>query len=537
MKTSAEQLSVWLQNQEGLNLEFKTAKNNFDRKDLFRYCAALANEGGGKLILGVEPRKHMVVGTQAYQGTDNTFPNQILQKLGIRVDVEEVAHRNGRVLIFHIPGHFIGKPIQVDGIYYMRAGESLVPMDEQTLKLKLTQNESDFSETVVKNLRVSDLDNHALSSLRAILREHNKVALAELETTKLLSSLGLINGEEVTFAALILLGKQEKINEILPSAEIIFEWRHDQKINHDFRMEWRSPFLTVYDDIWKTINDRNVRIPLQEGLLQNEILAFNEQAIREALLNAVTHRDYSIQSESIFVKADSENLTVISPGGFLPGITIENVIDKQGSRNRRLAEVFQKLGLVERSGQGMDQIFETTLREGKGLPDLSKTDNFQVTLRVPAQVKDKNFILFLEKISQERQVVFSLNEIYELELLRENRTVTNLKNKSKFLDLGIIEPIGKTSGTKYMLSRKYYVYENRSGVYTRIQGLTRTHKKELILKHIQRERKASSKDFIDVFPELKPKDISNILQELRTSKKIFFTGNKKEGFWTLAEKM
>ncbi len=531
MGTSIEQLNDWLQNPEGMNFEFKKAENSFSHTDLFNYCAALANEGGGKLIFGIEPKNHTVVGTNIYQGTYNTLSNQILQKLGIRVDVEEIVHPDGRVLIAHVGEHSIGKPVQSNGIYWMRAGESLVVMDEQTLKAKLTQYESDFSASIAPGVNFSDLDVDAVLSLRRILIKNKKQALADLDNSKLLSALDLVTERGITFAGLILLGKKEKIDELLPCSEIIFEWRQQKKVHYDYREEWRGPFLGIHDDIWNAIGNRNTRIPIQEGLFQREIFAFNEEAAREALLNAVTHRDYAVQSQSIFIKADLNDLSVVSPGGFVTGITVENVVSKQGSRNRRLAEVFQKLGLVERSGQGMDQIFETTIREGKGLPDLSGTDDFQVVLRIPAQVQDKNFILFLEKVSQERQISFSFEEVYELELLRERKILDRLNYKNKFLDLGIIEKVGKTSGTKYILSHKYYSYENRPGVYTRIRGLLREHKKELILKHIEREGSASREDFIDVFPELKPKDISNFLQELKVDGRIERQGSDRSGRW------
>jgi ATP-dependent DNA helicase RecG len=535
MKTSVEQLNNWLKNQEGLNIEFKKAENSFSDTDLYNYCCALANEGGGKLIFGVEPKLHNVVGTKLWQGTFNTLQNNILNKLGIRVDIEEVSHPDGRVLIFNVPTHYVGKPIKANGIYYMRAGESLVAMDEQTLKRKLNQYESDFSALIVKGLSVSDLDNDAIVSLRNTLIKNNKNALADLDDEKLLGDLELITSDGITFAGLILLGKKSRIDEFLPCSEIIFEWRGEEKINHDFRKEWREPFIKVYDDIWQTINNRNVRIPIQEGLLQNEILAFNEKAVREALLNAVTHRDYSIQSQSVFIKTDNKNFVVISPGGFLPGITPQNILEKRAWRNRRIAEVFQKLGLVERSGQGMDQIFESTIREGKGFPNLLKSDNFQVVLEIPAQVKDKNFILFLEKVSQERQVIFSFEEIYELELLRENKIADTLKSKNKFLDLGVIEKVGKTSGTKYILSHKYYKHENRPGVYTRIKGFDRASKKELILKHIRQEGKGTRKEFLDGFPELKPSDIANLLNELKTDGKIKHVGTRRSGHWIVID--
>jgi ATP-dependent DNA helicase RecG len=139
--TSIKEFDGWLTQIEGKNLEFKTAKNSFsESKDLSDYCAALANEGGGKLILGVDPLRS-VVGTKAFHETYNTLSNKLLSSLGIKIDVEELKHPKGRVLIFHIPSRPPGQPVKSTGKYRypMRAGESLVEMDSMTLKAILNE--------------------------------------------------------------------------------------------------------------------------------------------------------------------------------------------------------------------------------------------------------------------------------------------------------------------------------------------------------------------------------------------------------------
>ena len=194
---------------------------------------------------------------------------------------------------------------------------------------------------------------------------------------------------------------------------------------------WREPFFKIHDEIWSVINARNLRIPFQEGFFQREIFAFSEKPVREALLNVVTHRDYTLGKRSIFINASPLEFVIESPGGFLPGITPENVLYKREWRNRCVAETFERAGLVERSGQGMDDIFEKTIREGKGLPDLFESDDFSVRLKIPAQVKDRNFILFLEKIAQEKQITFSFEEIYALETIREKNKVSSITGAMK----------------------------------------------------------------------------------------------------------
>ncbi len=537
--TTITELERWLTHLEERNLEFKTAGNSFsESKDLPDYCAALANEGGGKLILGVDPA-HRIVGTKAFTGTHNRLSHTLLAKLKIRIDVDEVMHPNGRVLIFHVPSRPAGQPIRSTGNYHypMRAGESLVEMDNMTLKQILNEAGSDFSCGIVNGLTVFDLDEIALANFRTRwAQKANRSHYADFSYEKMLQSIGLLSDQGLNYASLILFGKKEKIDHYLPCAEIIFEWRQQPgKIAHDFRINWREPFFIIYDEIWSFINARNLRIPFQEGLFQREIFAFSEKPIREALLNAVTHRDYTIGTRSIFINASPLEFVVESPGGFLPGITPENVLYKRAWRNRCIAETFEKAGLVERSGQGMDDIFETTIREGKGLPDVSQSDDFSVRLKIPAQVKDKKFILFLEKIVQEKQILFSFEEIYALETVRENHKVTDPEFRDKFLSLGLIEQVGRTRGAKYILSHRYYSSEGKPGIYTRLKGIPREKQKELIVRHLIKNKRGTLNDFKDIFPELKPMDISNILRELRKDGKIRHVGARGSGYWELVQ--
>ena len=142
---------------------------------------------------------------------------------------------------------------------------------------------------------------------------------------------------------------------------------------------------------------------------------------------------------------------------------------------------------------------------------------------------------FLEKVYNEKQELFSFDELMELDNLRKEKIVQDVKNKTKFLDLGIIEKVGKTSGTKYILSHRYYKSEKRTGVYTRIKGTTRDYKKELILKHIEREGRGTRRDFIDIFPDLKPKDVANLLFELKAKGKIKYEGARRSGYWVILD--
>lgn len=147
MKTASEQIDLWRSiPSEHQKLEFKEAKIQFDNKKLYRYCVAIANEGGGQLLLGIEdkpPRR--VVGTAAFNNPVE-MAGILFQAVGFRVDIEEVIHPDGRVLIFHIPSRPRGTAYHLDGQYLMRAGEELVPMSEDQLRRIFAEGEPDWLE-------------------------------------------------------------------------------------------------------------------------------------------------------------------------------------------------------------------------------------------------------------------------------------------------------------------------------------------------------------------------------------------------------
>jgi len=530
-----EDLKNLLTNVEDRNIEYKKASSNFSDDSLFDYCAALANEGGGKLVLGVLNDKS-IFGTSVYENSLPKKEGEIFRALNVNVRSEEIMHPSGRVVIFHIPSRPRGKIIRSKGkyTYPMRSGESITEMDQETIKQIFAEVNLDWSTQVLSGVSVSDLDPQAINNLR--IQWALKAANLDIESfssEKVLRSLELINDDGVTNAAVVLVGKKSIIDKLLPCAEIIFEWRQEPgKIAYDYRQEWRDPLLLIYDQLWQVLSQRNLRIPFQEGFIQRDIYAFTEKPIREAILNAVTHRDYTITTQSIFIKASPESFIIQSPGGLVSPVTVDTVLIKQAWRNRRIAEVFQKIGLVERSGQGVDDIYEQTIKEGKGIPTFVGTDNYSVQLTIPAVVKDPEFILFLEKIINQKQIHLSFEEIYELEQIHENGVLRNSTFRNKFLEYQLIEKSGSGRGIRYLLSKRFYEHSNQRGAYTKIKGISRDQKKQLILNHFIDFPKATTSD-LQKGLEMNQSDVNNLLQELKKVGKICHQGSRRTGYWEL----
>ncbi len=278
---------------------------------------------------------------------------------------------------------------------------------------------------------------------------------------------------KLTFAALIMLGTHKALGRYLAQAETVFEYRSSEaSVSYQQREEFRRGFLLYLDELWQLISLRNEVHEYQEGLFRRSIPTFNEKIIREALLNALAHRDYRMAG-SIFVRQFPKRLEILSPGGFPPGITEENILWKQAPRNRRIAEVMAKCDLVERSGQGADLMFSTCVRESKPLPNYSASDSYEVHLVLDGEVQDDRFLQYLDRVGSETLASFSSDDFLLLDVIhRELAIHERLRPRlPRLLDLGVIESKGRGRGTRYLLSERFYKLSGGPGTYTRKKGV------------------------------------------------------------------
>ena len=530
-------LNRWRSEPESERLEFKEAKANYHFDKLVKYCAALANEGGGKMILGVtDKRPRVVVSSAAFQEPGQTV-SQLAQKLHLRIGWTELQHPAGRVLVFDIPSHPIGVPVQADGAYYARSGDSLVPLRPDHLRKIFDEAGPDYSAEILPGATLADLDQATVERFRRMWRrQSNNASLESLSVAQLLSDAELVRDGKLTYAALILLGSKVAVSKYLAQAELIFEYRASEaSIAYQQRLEYREGFPGILDEVWERINLRNEQLRYQDGLFLRDIAVFNETVVREAVLNAVTHRDYRLPG-SVFVKQYPRKLEIASPGGFPVGISADNIIRKQSPRNRRIAEACARCGLVERSGQGADRMFEEIIREGKLKPDFAGTDEYEVRLVLHGDVQNPQFLRFLEKAAAEEQVSFTVEDLLVLDALQRESPVHPELERSltRLLERGVVERIGKGRGVRFVLSRKFYSFMGKSGSYTRRRGLDRETHKALLLRHIQdvkREGGARLQDMQDVLKELSRAQIQTLLRELRAEGKVRVEGLTRAGLW------
>jgi ATP-dependent DNA helicase RecG len=541
--TSIDQLREWMLLPESHHLEFKEAKQAFESRLLCQYCVALANEGGGKVVLGVSDKmpRH-IVGTNAWP--DKHDAEKLLHDgLRQRVGVEELISPEGRVLIFHVPGRAQGVPWEYKGAYYMRAGSALVGMGQPELQRIFAEARGeDFSAQIHPEAKLTDLNPDAVRDFRMRwAKKTGQTKYESLSDEETLLRAELATRDGITHAALILFGSYEALTRLLPSAEIVFEYRASEAAGPASQREnLREGFFLEYERIWQLINLRNDRQSYRDGLFVYDIPTFDEDSVREALLNAVSHRDYR-SGASIFIRQYARRLEVVSPGAFPDDITPETVREAQYPRNRRLAEVFGKCGLVERAGQGVDLMIERAIRLGKATPDYSGSNRREVRLTLPGTVEHPAFVRYLERLGNETVKGFSAEDFIVLDLiLREEQPPESMKRRIQALETaGAIERIGRGKSSKLILSRSLHAEMGAKAAYTRAKGLDRNTNKALLLDHLKGNMDSGAPigELMQVLPSQNRKTVARLLEELRDSGCIELKGKNRYARWHWAKPM
>lgn len=541
MATTREQFDQWLTEPEGLRLEFKQAKQNYHFDSLVEYCVALANEGGGKIILGVtDQRPRRIVGSAAFAEPGRTEAG-LHQRLSHRLPVEELVLPEGRVVVVHVPGRLPGTAWQINGKFLKRAGDELTGLSGAELKAIFSETGPDVSAEVCAGSTLADLSSDALTLFRERwakrTRDDRKLSWSDADA---LTNAELMVDGQLTYAALILFGTRSALGRLLAQAELVFEYRSsDASGPAAERVEYREGFFAWQDALWSRINLRNDRQSYQDGFFRMDLPTFDEVAVREALLNAVAHRDYRLGG-SIFVRQYRHRLEVVSPGGLPLGITPENILDQQNPRNRRLAEALARSGLIERSGQGMNLMFENAIRQGKPLPSFAGTSDHEVRLSLNGVVRSPAFVRFLERLGEQTLRSFSTDDFLALDALHRDQALSPQQKERLpgLVSVGAVEVAGRGRGVRYFLSEALYAALGTKGTHTRKAGLDRDTNKALLLKHLSKQKEAGAPlaELRQVLPSLPASAVQGLLQELRDEGSALLVGQRRWARWKLARR-
>lgn len=490
---------------ETLTVEFKSDKKKYPDSDIFEAVVAFANTEGGDLYLGVEDNGEI---TGAHKDHQNPITlsayiaNNTIPPVSIRA---EVIDETLPVLKISVPkssggivatasGKILRRQIKADG------SPENTPMYPTEVATRLSDLRLlDYSAMLLQEATIQDFDLLELERLRrAILAYDGDKALLELSDEELYKALGFVKDFEnrlfPTVTGMLLIGKVESIKRFIPTASAAFQVMEGTNIrlNDDFTLPILSAFekMNTYFQAW------NPEVEIEMGFYRMSVPDFNKRALREAIVNAFSHRDYSKMGR-VRVLIAEEGMTIANPGGFIEGVTYKNLLTAEPhGRNQSLADALKRIGLAERTGRGIDRIFEGSLIYGRTLPDYSASTSAMVSLFIPRCAPDLQIAQLVSDEQNRLGRPMPINTLLVLNALRDwprsdahqlseavNLTETMVKSiLDKAIEANLVEAYGNGRGRNYMLSSRIYARKGKKAGYVQQSDIDETRYLELIRK-------------------------------------------------------
>lgn len=540
---------------EDMTHEFKSDKNKLQDSEIVDAVVAFANTDGGELYLGVEDtgeisglhKDHMDITRLAAFIANKTVPS-----VPVRCEIMDLALPILKITVPRRTSITASSSGKIQRRRLKANGEpENVPMYPYEIAGRLSDlSLFDYSAQPVPNGEYRDLDPVERERLRRIIRDYRgEAALLELDDEGLDKALHLaVQDNETlapTFAGLLMIGRADSLRTLLPSAETAIQvlTGTDIRVNESFYL----PILAAFDRITEYFAAWNHEEEMEMGLYRISIPDFDKRAFREALVNAFCHRDYS-RLGRVRLQINDEGMTISNPGGFIEGINADNLLDAEPhGRNPVLADAMKRIGLAERTGRGIDRIYEGSLLYGRLLPDYSQSTDSSVRLFIPRGLPDKAFV---RMISEEQKRVGHSLPIYSLLILNvlkqlHQATLHEISQVLKreesrlkvvletLVESGLVEALGNGRGRNYMLSSKAYGADN-AAAYVRQKGIDEIRYPELVLELARKQGEVRRADVVTLLHISAPRAY-RLLRRLQEEGKLALHGKGAGAYYTVRE--
>lgn len=543
---------------EDYQTEFKSDRKKLGDGELVEAVVCLANGTGGLLLVGAEDDGR-VTGAQPRHESGRTDPIRLQALIAnnteppVACQVAVLALDGADVIVIDVPdsrrvvgtqgGKYVRRAIGGDG------RPTCVPLRaHEMLALEIDRGATDFARLPARGSVWDDLDPLEFERVRQLVAESGDRAdrvLAGLSDPDLTRALGLdVADGEISTGSLLLFGREEALRRHVPTHEAAFQVLRGLEVEaNDFL---RSPLLRLAEEMFQRFKARNTEEEVQFGLFRIAIPAYSETAFREALANALTHRDYTRRG-AIHVQWTEEQLELSSPGGFPEGISVDNLlVAPPHARSPVLADAFKRIGLVERTGRGVNRMFAEQLRVGRPAPDYSRTTGQTVVAVLPGGPANLAMTKWvLEQEQQDRPL--SVPELQILsELMRERRATTGdlatLTQRGEYetrnlltrmVERGWIEARGEGKGRTWHLSASVYRLLESSASYVRVRGFEPLQQEQMVLGFVSAHGRITRGQTADLCA-ISPEQASRVLKRLAQNGKLRQRGERKGTYYELA---
>ena len=540
---------------EALTIEFKSDLKRLSDKELVAAVVCLANTQGGDIYLGVE-KDGQVTGIhlehQDLTGLAAMIANRTNPPLSVRLEAIDIDGKRiakliipkSRRLVSTSEGLLQRRRLMADGT------PECVPFYPH----EFFQRESDlglldYSAMAVTQTNPDDIDPLERQRLRQMIERYGgDRSLLALSDAELDGALGFIRrqdgGSILTVAGLLIVGKETVLRERVPTHEVAFQVLEGTQVRvNDF---YRAPLLKTFERIQEQFESRISEEEIQVGLFRVPIPTFDKRSFREALVNALTHRDYT-RLGACYTRWETDGLTISSPGGFVEGVTLKNLLVVEPKpRNPLLADAFKRIGLAERTGRGVDLIFQGLLRYGRPEPDYSRSDGNQVVVRFSSASADLDFLRMILEIEERTNTPIPIDSLIVLSRLRRERRMdihllasAIQKDDSaaravieRLMEIGLVEAHGVKKGRTYTLSARVYQRLDQKAGYIRQTGFDPIQQEQMVLKYIRKHGTIRRKDAIELC-KIGPFQSTRLLKKLEKAHGIKRVGTGRGSYYNL----
>jgi len=555
----AEDLGKVIRQGESLMVEFKSEeKAQLSDRDLVAAVVCLANGQGGHPVVGVR-NDGRITGARPRHG-QGTDPLRIQSLIAgrtvppVTVRAQLLTLDGKQVLVIEVPR--ADRPVQTANGTSLRrtllgdGSPGCVPYYFHELASReAALQRLDYSALPVAQASWDDLDPLQFERFRQITQQfRGDGALLELSNLDLAKALGLLetNTERPmpTVAGLLLLGREQALQHHLPAHEVAFQvLRGTEVAVNDF---YRRPLLEVVEILLQRFDARNEEQEIQVGMFRLPIPDYARRSFREAVNNALIHRDYT-RLGTVHVQWHADRIEVNNPGGFVEGVRLDNLlVTPPRPRNPRLADAFKRCGLVERTGRGIDIIFEGQLRYGRPAPDYARSTESSVTVVLPGGPANLDFVRVV--VEEERAGrPLSLDALMILNYLERERhidlaTAARLTQRGdaetratleELVEAGLVEPRGEKKGRTYHLSAAVYRRMGKPEAYVRARGFEPIQQEQMVLQYVDSHGRISRRETADLC-RTSPYQATRLLNRLVASGQL---GRRGQGRTTYYERL
>jgi ATP-dependent DNA helicase RecG len=339
----------------------------------------------------------------------------------------------------------------------------------------------DYAAAAARAATLADLDPNEFDRFRQLCRASGEEFWG-LSDGDLLKALGLVPvADPISLGAVLLFGTQEVVERWIPNAEFLFQ---DLRVGSQHaNKRLTGPLLAVAEAMRKLIDERKATTELMAGLIRVEVPLIPQVTRREAVANALVHRDYTVLGPTL-VQITGSEFTVANPGGLPPGVTIANILDQSRPRSPILAAAFKRAGLVERRGKGVNDMFEAQLRAGREAPDYSRSTSDSVIVSVPLGTADLDLVRFLLSFENQSHRLLSLDELRIVHEVKASGSAggaelgealgmvpaTFRSIATRLVELEILESRETGRSRRYHLTARFYDRAQDRNAYVRVKG-------------------------------------------------------------------